>query len=237
VYSILLKNLIIILVFFPAFASGQSATFYADSSRLRNYVGNTSSAVEHAMQMEWRIKDQTLHWGGSILVAPSQSGLDTICFRLRETAIWDTLICKMQANSTIRFVYNSCCDYFDVFDETGDRMEGKVSFDLKGSIPKSKKYLGTIDGNGVLLTSTAQIVSPMYRSPMFPNSYNIAIQEIIKCTGKDCEEAVIQRPDGSIDLSYHYRIVDRILSFHYLPVSEDPIEVLYDIESGKVVVR
>jgi len=97
--------------------------------------------------------------------------------------------------------------------------------------------LGTIDGNGVLLTSTAQIVSPMYRSPMFPNSYNIAIQEIIKCTGKDCEEAVIQRPDGSIDLSYHYRIVDRILSFHYLPVSEDPIEVLYDIESGKVVVR
>lgn len=231
-----LKNLIILLLF-PAFASGQSATFYADSSRLRNYVGNTSSAVEHALQMEWRIKDQTLHWGGSILVAPSQSGLDTICFRLRETAIWDTLICKMQANSTIRFVYNSCCDYFDVFDETGDRIEGKVSFEHKGSILKSKKYLGTMDGNGVLLTSTAQIISPIYRSPMFPNSYNIAIQEIIKCTGKDCEEAVIQRPDGSIDLSYHYRIVDRILSFHYLPVSEDPIEVLYDVESGKVVVR
>lgn len=231
-----LKNLIILFLF-PACAYSQSATFYADSSRLRNYVGNTSSAVEHALQMEWRIKDQTLHWGGSILVAPSQSGLDTIFFRLRETAIWDTLICKMQANSTIRFVYNSCCDYFDVFDETGERIEGKVSFDFKGSIPKSKKYLGTIDGNGVLLTSTAQIISPMFRSPMFPNSYNVAIREIIKCTGKDCVEAVIQRPDGSIDISYHYQIVDKILSFHYLPVSEDPIEVIYDVDSGKIVVR
>lgn len=230
-----LKNLILLLLF-PAFASSQSATFYADSSRLRNYVGNTSSAVEHAMQMEWRIKDQTLHWGGSILVAPSQSGLDTICFRLRETAIWDTLICKIQANSTIRFVYNSCCDYFDVFDETGDRIEERSALTLRAQF-KIQKYLGTIDGNGVLLTSTAQIVSPMYRSPMFPNSYNVAIQEIIKCAGKDCVEAVIQRPDGSIDLSYHYQIVDKILGFNYLPLSTEPIFVSYDLDSGKVSIE
>jgi hypothetical protein len=232
-----LKNLIL-LVLFPAFAYSQSATFYADTSRLWDYVGQSREYYDLAMETEWTIKGRSLRWGSPpVEVSPAESGVDTIFFRLHESAEWDTLICRIKSGSSSTFVYNACCTYFDVIDHAGKRTEGKVSFELMGLIPKSKKYLGTIDGNGVLLTSTAQIISPMYRSPMFPNSYNVAIREIRKCAGKDCEEAVIQRPDGSIDLSYHYRIVDKILSFHYLPVSEDPIEVLYDVESGKVIVR
>jgi hypothetical protein len=232
-----LKNLIIIF-FFPACAYSQSATFYADTSLLWEYVGQSGEYYDLAMETEWIIKGKSLRWGSPpVEVSPAEFGVDSIFFRLHEKVEWDTLICRIKSGSSNTFVYNACCNYFDVIDHTGERTEAKVNFQLMGSIPKSKKYLGTIDANGVLLTSIAQIISPIYRSPMFPNSYNVAIQEIRKCAGKDCLDAAIQRPDGSIDVSYHYQIVDKILSFQYLPVSEDPIEVLYDVESGKVVVR
>jgi len=231
------RNLILLLLF-PALAYSQSASFYADTSMLWDYAGQSREYYDLAMDWEWIIKGKSLRWGSPpVEVSPAGSGVDTIFFRLHERAEWDTLICRIKSGSSNTFVYNACCTYFDVIDHTGKRTEGKVSFKLEGLIPKSKKYLGTIDGNGVLLTSTAQIISPMYRSPMFPNSYNVAIREITKCAGKDCEEAVIQRPNGSIDLSYHYQIVDKILSFHYLPLSEDPILVTYDIESGVVNVN
>ena len=232
-----LKKLILLFLF-PTLAYSQSATFYADTSRLWDYIGQSREYYDLAMESEWIIKGKSLRWGSPpVEVSPAGSGVDTVFFRLHERAEWDTLICMIKSGSSSTFVYNACCNYFDVIDHTGKRTEGKVSFELKGSMPKSKKYLGTIDGNGVQLTLTAQIISPMYRSPMFPNSYNVAIKEIRKCTGKDCLEAVIMRPDGSIDLSYQYQIVDKILSFHYLPVSEEPVIISYDLDSGKVVIR
>ncbi len=63
------------------------------------------------------------------------------------------------------------------------------------------------------------------------------MKEVKDCSGKDCQEAAIRRPDGSIDVRYTYRIVESILVFHYLPVSEDPIFVSYDLDTRKVVIR
>lgn len=231
-----LKKLIL-LYLFPAFANSQSATFYADTHRLMQYNQNNSSSEGYGMQMQWIIKGQPLRWGSPpIEVSPTESGVDTIFFKGQDQSKWDTLLCKIKGGSSITFVYSPCCDYFDVVDSNGDKLEGRVSFMLLGATPGKKNYLGSIDASGVFMTNQPDTILPFYRSVMLPNTYNVEVNEIKDCFGKDCEETAIQKPDGSIDISYHYRIIDGILNFHYLPVSEEPVIVSYDLDSGKVVI-
>lgn len=190
------------------------------------------------MQMQWIIKGQPLRWGSTpIEVTPTESGVDTIFFKWQDQSKWDTLLCKIKGGSSITFVYSPCCDYFDVVDSNGDRFEGKVSFVLMGATPAKMKYLGSIDASGVFMTQKPDTILPFYRSPMLPNMYNVEVQEIRDCFGKGCQEAAIRKLDGSIDISYHYRIVDEILNFHFLPLNEEPLFVSYDLDSGKVVIR
>lgn len=229
-----LKKLIL-LYLFPAFANSQSATFYADTHRLMQYNQNNSSSEGYGMQMQWIIKGQSLRWGSTpIEVTPTESGVDTIFFKGQDQSKWDTLLCKIKGGSSITFVYSPCCDYFDAVDRNGDRFEGKVSFMLVGATPAKKKYLGSIDGSGVFMTQSPDTILPFYRSPMLPNTYDVEVKEIRDCFGKGCQEAAIQKPDGSMEISYHFRIVEEILNFHYLPVSEEPVSVTYDLDSGVV---
>jgi len=233
-----LRNIFILLYILPALASGQSAKFYADTTRLRSFVGHSQSEFDRALKMEWIIKGQVLHWGSpAIDVSPTETGVDTIFFKHHDEAKWDTMICKIKGGSLITFVYNTCCDYFDVVDTSGDRLEGKVSFVLKGTKPRRKKYMGSIDGSGVFMTKQPDTLSPFFRSPMLPNRYNVEVKEVKNCSGKDCQEAAVRKPDGSVDESYHYRIIESILVLHYLPVSADPIAVSYDLSSEKVLVK
>jgi len=232
-----LKKLILLFLF-PAFAYSQPATFYADTYRLREYNQNDTSSEGYGMQMQWIIKGQSLRWGSPpIEVRPTESGVDTIFFKWYDESKWDTMLCRIKAGSSITFEYSPCCDYFDVFDSNGDRFEGKVSFVLLGIKPKKNKYLGSIDSDGIFMTSQGDTMLPIFRSPMLPKMFIVEVKEVKKCYGSNCHEAAIKRPDGSIDESYHYRIVDKILNFHYLPVSQDPILVSYDIVSGLVNVN
>lgn len=188
--------------------------------------------------MEWIIKGKKLRFGSApIEVEPTKFGVDTVFFRLDPSEKWDTLICKIQAGSFSRFEYNACCDYFTVIDDSGKFIIGKVIFELKGTRSGKEKYLGSIDGSGVFMTQHADTISPFNRSPMLPNTYNVEVKEVKNCSGKDCQEAAIRKPNGSIDVSYHFRIVESLKVFHYLPVSEEPIYVSYDLDSGKVVIR
>ena len=231
----MLVKKLILLFLFPAFAYSQPATFYADTLRLMEYNQNDTSSEGYGMQMQWIIKGQQLSWGSTpIEVGLTESGVDTIFFKWHDHSKWDTLLCKIKGGSSVTFVYSPCCDYFDVVDSNGDRFKGKVSFDLKGSLPKKTKYLGSIDDSRVFMTQKPDTIPPFYRSVMLPNTYNVEVEQIKDCSGKHCQEAAIQKPDGSMEISYHFRIVEEILNFHYLPVSEEPVSVTYDLDSGVV---
>jgi hypothetical protein len=233
-----LKALIFIIISLPVLSFGQSAKFFADTSMLMEYNGHKTSSDGYGMQMQWIIKGQKLHWGSpAVEVSPTLTGVDTIYFKHKENAEWDTLLCIIAEGSTIMFEYNACCDYFDAVDASGQKFEGKVSFELKGTKPGKKKYLGSIDDSGIFMTQFADTLSPLFRSPMLPNRYNVEVEIVKKCLGKKCREVAIRKKDGSIDYGYKFRTVENIVLFHYLPVSSDPIVVSYNLETREIKIN
>jgi len=232
-----MKTLLVVILFLPIITFSQTTTFHADSSKLRSWSGNSQASFDRAMKMQWKIKGQYLTWGNQVSVTSKESGFDTIFFRLNEQRAWDTLICKIKPNTHISFVYNSCCDYFDVLDDTGKRLTGNVSFQLINFKGKSHQYLGTIDGDGAFLSSAKDTLHPLYRSPMLPNTYTVAISEIRKCSGKDCLEAAIQKSGEIQNLSYNYQTLKSLVNFTYVPLNTDPIQITYDVNTRLVEIR
>ncbi|MEP7321817.1 MAG: hypothetical protein ABI761_07855 [Saprospiraceae bacterium] len=232
-----MKALLFIISFCPLLSIGQITIFHADTSRLRSWSGNTQASFDQVMKMQWKIKGQYLTWGNQLSVTPGASGIDTVFFRLSDQREWDTLICKIQPNTNYRFVYNACCDYFDVMDDTGNRTVGKVSFQLSKPVNKKEKYLGTIDENGIRMSLKPVQIIPTNRSPMLPNSYNVAISLINKCHGKDCLEVALHKTTGEKDISYKIKIIKYMISFRYLQLSTEPLIITLNPVNGKVEIK
>lgn len=220
-----------ILFLLPILCHSQTATFYADSTDLYHMTGMRKEIHERITQAEWKIKGKTLRYGSKPVKVTVDNKIDTIFFRQNNNAKWDTLICNINKPETFKFLYNTCCGGFNV-QKSSRNIWGKVKFSLIGQ-NKNDTYIGILDDAAVILSGLDTELAPYCRSAMHPNIYRVAIQKIEICQESDgCSEKCINNKGDIIS----FLPVSEKVRFLYLPLSEEPFVIKYDLSTSKVII-
>jgi hypothetical protein len=225
-----MRKILFILTFFPTVLFGQVATFWADTLRIDD---------ENILEAEWKINGQTLHYGSKPIEVRIDKIIDTILFKQFKHSKWDTLICNIAEPLNYTFQYNMCCGGFDVY-ENDKRISGTVIFIIKNS-DKKKKYLGQLDGAGILLDlHNGDTLKPICWSPMHPNIYNVALSEIEICKDTtNCNEEICLYENGNEEPNYGFgfKTISNKFNCLFLPLSGQPIKVIYDRKTDKIKIE
>ena len=89
------------------FCKAQFAVFSVDT--------NSFMHKERLYEMQWIINGKLLKYGKSpVKIKPDVNKLDTILFKIRPNANWDTIICNITKPDSLEFVYNPCCGAFNI---------------------------------------------------------------------------------------------------------------------------
>ncbi|HOX83463.1 MAG TPA: hypothetical protein PLJ60_14380 [Chryseolinea sp.] len=217
------------------------ARFFADTTNLWQYVGQNKSHLNEVLEMEWRMSGQVLHFGSEpMVINPDPEKIDTLFYKQNKNAKWDTLICNIKEPLMYKFIYNACCGGFNVLDENDKPIEGKVNFKFIGK-QNHKSFLGTLGESGILVkANVVNTLSPGCRSAMAPNIYSLGFKEIRVCTSTlNCIEEICLYEEGKKDLNYEFRyqaISDK-LEIHFIPMSNEPIEVTYNARFDTLSIR
>jgi hypothetical protein len=236
-----MRLIFFILTILPLSFFGQMATFSADTIRFSGEQQSRKDIYDKIMEAEWRIKGQTLRYGSAPIFVRTDNILDTIYYRHRANAKWDTILCNINQPRSLTFRYNECCGGFDVTDSyLCVPLTGAVNFRIKGK-PGKRKYLGTLGETGVMVKkSTRKTLRPACRSAMSPNIYPLSFQEI--AAGKneaDCPETtcLLVKSPNIMKYEFRYSIISKKLDFLYMPVSNKPLQVIYDPASDQISIE
>lgn len=209
------------MTIFPTVLFGQVATFWADTIRIDD---------ERALEAEWKINGKTLRYGSKPIAVKTDNIIDTILFKQYKKSEWDTLICNITKPLNYTFQYNTCCGGFDVYDKT-NRISGSVIFIVKSS-DKKTHYLGQLDGAGILVPQhNSDTLKPICWSPMHPNIYRLTLSEIEICKDTtNCNEEICLYEKGKEEPNYGFgfKTISHKLNCLFLPLSNQPITVIYD---------
>ncbi len=232
-----MKYIIYLLIVLPSIVMGQNAIFYADTNRSWNYIKENKRLLKEVKEMRWKINGQVLSFGSKpIKVKPNPNKIDTIFFKQNNRAEWDTLICIIKQPLTYRFLYNTCCGGFDVADDSG-RILGEINFKIKGKDDK-KTYLGTLGEAGIIVNElSTDTLREGCRSAMSPNIYHLTFSAIEICKDTvNCSEGTCLYEKGEENLKYDfgYRAISKKLNVLYMPLSRDPIQIIYDTNTDKI---
>jgi len=236
-----MKKLLITLTLLPIFLFGQTATFRADSTHLWYEVGQVRSSYDQALEMEWIIRGQSIHFGSKpIEIIPESNRIDTVFYKQNKRAKWDTFLCVIKEPLSYRFVYNDCCDAFYVFGDGKGYLKGEVIFELTEK-PTSKTYLGTLGESGILVRSlSSDTLKPVCRSPMNPNIYSVTFSEIKICKDSTgCREGtcLFVKDDAEPNYDFGFKTVSCKTSFLYMPLGTKPLELIFDPKTNKVLIK
>ena len=229
------RNIIFILIIFPTVLFGQTATFSADTTRFFSEI--KKDIFDKIMEAEWRINGQTLHYGSKPITVKTDNILDTILYRQRNNSKVDTILCNINKAGNFKFYYNVCCGGFNIADETGKFIIGSVIFSIQGQNNK-QKYLGTLGETGILVHSASKdTLETGCRSAMSPNIYQITFSQIEICTEKvNCKEGTCLYEKDKEELNYEfgYKTISKKIDCLFLPLSNQPIEVIYDPKTDRI---
>jgi hypothetical protein len=234
-----MKSLLLFLLFSPFFLHAQTATFVIDSKNPRNLDSN-QVLNEQLQQMEWIINGQKFRATmGEIRIPLTPRTLDTIKFKTKPSEKWETLICNIQKPEKYYFVFNECCGGFDVTDSLGKKYIAQLEFHLKADSTDAK-YLGTLGEGGILIESqTKTLLRPTCNSPMNPNIYTVSWEEIELCSDstKTCpDEICLYEPNQKGDPKIlNYKIKNYKLKFYYLPLSNEPLHMHFDVAENRII--
>ena len=232
-----MKNIIFILTIIPTVLFGKTASFSADTTRFYREKNNRKDIYDKIMEAEWKINGQTLHYGSQPVVVEIDNLLDTIMYRQRNNSKWDTIVCNINKSGNFKFIYNECCGAFNVANSSGKFIVGSVIFQLQGKDNK-KKYLGTLGETGILVKLTTQdTLKTGCRSAMSPNVYQITFSQIEICTDTfNCKEGTCLFEKGKEELNYEfgYKTISKKIDCLFLPLSNQPIKVIYDPKTDRI---
>ncbi len=216
---------------------GQTAKFYADTTLAWRDAGKNIEAKERLMEMEWRMNGQVLHFGSEPMkIRVDKKQPDTLFYKQNNRAKWDTIIYNVKEPKVYKFIYNTCCGGFDIADENDDHLVGQVNFIIEGQNNK-KVYLGTLAEAGLIVTPTNNLLSPGCRSAMSPNIYPLTFREIEICKDSiDCTEGACLYEKGKEQLNdeFGYKTISLKLDCLFLPMSNQPIKVIYNAKTDKI---
>lgn len=215
----------------------QYATFHADTANLLSSIGNYAHYQEIKTQTKWIINNQILTYGSeSIKVIPNPNKIDTILFQYDEKRGYDTLICNIAKPYSYKFTHNGCCGGFNVY---SDSIKNRPSLLFKLNAPKNEKYLGILGSSGKLLTKQ-DTIKDFCKSAVTPNIYPIKLIKIEDCVSDNCEEIMCLIKDDVPDYIYdyyNYQIREEILSFLFMPLNNEPLEIFYDAKQQIIKIQ
>ena len=220
----------------PTVLFGQTAIFSADTLIFRNHSQKRKARI---MESEWRIHGQTLHYGSKPLAIKTDKVMDTVFFRLYKNSTWDTLICNITEPKKYIFEYNECCDGFNICDDKNKLVTGSINFRVEG-FDNKRLYLGTLGESGILIKEKNQILDRNCGSPMLPNFYPITFSEIEICKGTiDCNKEICLYEGGEFkpDHEFGFKTISLKLDFLFLPLGNQPINVIYNAKTGKIKIE
>ena len=227
--------------FCGSFLFAQTATFRADSTFLWYNVGQNRDNYERAMEMEWKIRGQTIHFGSApVKIIPDANRIDTVFYHQHAKAKWDTFICIIKKPLHYKFIYNECCDAFYVEkDSSRSFLRGSVIFKMTQK-PADKIYLGTLGEGGILIKSlSTDTLFPICTSPMSPDIYTVSFREIKICKDTtNCREGtcLFVKDGADPDFDFGFKTISTKTEFLFMPLGE-PLIVIFDAKSGKIILR
>jgi hypothetical protein len=222
------------------FGCAQNTVILADTSALWMRAGKDQKTIDHILEMEWMIANDTLKFGHFLEVLPDPDKLDTIYYRRSADRDWDTLICNFKEPQLIKFVYNVCCDAFNVIDEHGKIVTGQVSFSVE--MPRSSDmFLGILGEGGILINaSTTNLLEPICRSVMLPNIYPLSLRKIGPCEDPlHCPEGICinsKQEEGSF-IDFGYSAFATPIKCLFLPLDNEPLHVTYNAKTERVTIK
>ena len=163
-FSIVIFSVLLTTVFCKA----QFAVFSIDT--------NSFMHKEKLHEMQWIINGKPLKYGlPPVKIKPDANKLDTILFKIRPNANWDTIICNIAKPDSLEFVYNPCCGAFNIRDvKTKKFTQAKVVFKIK--TPSKNIYLGVMSEAGVLIkNNSTDTLKVTCSSVMSPNIVNVRL--------------------------------------------------------------
>lgn len=192
--------------------------------------------------MQWILNGQPLSYAlPSVKIIPNPDKIDTLLFKAKPAAKWDTIYCNIKEAGKYQFTYNECCGGFDLRNQSNNMREiGEVAFKINN--PGNKAYLGTLGESGLILSQKVKEVKvkPACRSAMSPNIYHVTLQEVVICSDTlGCENDICLYKENQDDQDYNfwYKPISVKANFLYMPLGDSPLVVVYDPKKGKVSLR
>ncbi len=209
------------------------AIFYADTA----YMDTDKYYQKIKLETKWIINNQTLTYGSKpIKVIPNPYKIDTILFRQNNEHDFDTIICNIANPYSYKFVFNECCRGFNV---RSDSIKNRPSLLFKLNAPKNEEYLGILGSSGKLLTQQ-DTIKDFCKSALTPNIYRVELLKINDCEGDDCKGLMCLIENDSLDSNYRdysYQVNKEVLSFLFMPLNNEPLEIFYDVKEQKIRIQ
>lgn len=226
-------------LFFLLLLSGkicaQSVVFHIDTT---NHINRKNQLLDpYFAAMEWKINGQILNCtSGPVRVPADKIYPDTLLYKSKRNADWDTILCFMQQPGNYQIQYNTCCMSFDVLNAEGKRTLPKLILTVQKNVP-AEKYLGILGESGIWVNNTAtDTLQSTCRSPMLPNIYPLIFGEVKTCIDTSGCETVCLQQRGVEEWESYYSVkrVSRVLNTLYVALSNNPVHISVDPETGEI---
>jgi hypothetical protein len=212
--------------------SGPFSKVYVD------FQSFSSGGYNRYSQFEWIVNGVSIKVDslGTYFDVPAREGFDTLVFINRiYNQDPEVILCDLQPNEDYLIFYNACCGDFYLWIKDKDKRgrEKSVSFILTDKV--SKKLIGGVFPAASFLRTNKKIeVKAGFRhSPMLPNRYKIFAQEF-QPESPDTTMARIVDPTTGKELMAFKDIETKIISFNYIFLKDDTLEVIVDSKSLSV---
>lgn len=164
-------------------------------------------------------------------------GLDTVIFHNTSRNKTEVILCDLTKSERYEIFYNSCCSDFFLWKEHNRGSERSVEFKMNET-PKGMKLIGGVSFEAAFLKAGEAITltGDYMRSPMFPNRYEVFVQEY-EPWPEDRTIARIINPITRKELSAFKNQDTKLIDFQYIFLDNEKLQVLVDDKTGVSVAR
>lgn len=251
---LLLLNCVVFLQFDPlnlniktTNANVGVVTFMASAKYLEDVRRSSTDHYNDITERYWVIRDDTVKYDQLAVEVPIiEDRVDTVFYweNLSDT-IADTLLCIMNNEGSYEFVYNYCCNGFNILDQkTGRFTNTSVMFQLVSE--SYDQYLGRIDEVGRLIEVSDSVIVPITcRSAMSPNVYTISIEKISEELNLKNDRNKLMCYYNGLNYQdslkyiydYEYVMIDKKIEVKFIPLNNEVLQVSFNPETSNFEIR
>lgn len=210
----------------------QQAKFYCDLT----FEEESSPLQKQLREMIWSINGKDMRWNADTLAIEIDTIPDTLVFQSSARANKEIIICSINKAGYYKFVPNPCCGGFYLYNvQEGKFAEAKIQFKIKNG--EKLLFAGKIDESGVIVKNGTAQMTPICRSAMASNICTVSLEEIKIYKDSSKNDAgfycLLGNDPQNPAMDVPYKKLKQIFSFLYMPMSSEPISIVYDAKTKK----